>query len=110
MQGHVINPLDPIPTDFWDAMKWNAPNLLLSHTVVLNKIRDLARLSQQVNAMIASREMFRLNQRPDPTATNPSIYFDTIGAYDRLLVTFQDQLLQAVDDLLGALTSDGYSS
>jgi len=92
-QQHVVNPLDPIPTGFWEAIRWSPPRRLLDESDALTKARSVARLTQMVNEMISSREAFRVNNLA------MSDFYATLKTYDELLDQFLGELIAALSEL-----------
>jgi hypothetical protein len=92
-QQHVVNPLDPIPTGFWEAIRWSPPRRLLDESDALRKARSVARLTQMVNEMISSREAFRVNNLA------MSDFYATLKTYDELLDQFLGELIAALNEL-----------
>jgi hypothetical protein len=89
---HLVNPLDPIPTGFWEAVRWNPPRQLAKGNA-LSQTRDVARRTQLVNSIIESRETFRMNNMA------LSGLHQTLQSYDQLLQQFQGELLTALQEL-----------
>jgi hypothetical protein len=54
----LLNPLDPVAGGFWDVVRVNLPDALVSDSQVLDKLRDVSRRTEQVSEMIRSREAF----------------------------------------------------
>lgn len=90
---HLINPLDPVEGGFWDIVKLNPPPALVRKLGTLATIRQVSRLTAQVNEMIRSREAFRIS--------NLALHgFDErLRKYDELLQRFQGELIVALDEL-----------
>jgi len=109
----LVNPLDPLGTGFWELVKLDPPLVLQGNADALSEVRRVARLSGQVNEMLRSRELYRTTSAPDAMkqAGLASLTGDTemgstdkmLAGYDRLLVTFQGELLQAIEQLEPAL-------
>jgi hypothetical protein len=89
----LTNPLDPIPSGFWDLVKLDPPQALLRDEETLAKIRDISRRTDQVTEMIRSREAFRTTNRSLPS------YDKELRQYDELLETFLGELLNALNAL-----------
>lgn len=90
---HLINPLDPVEGGFWDIVKLNPPPALVRKLGTLAKIREVSRLTAQVNEMIRSREAFRIS--------NLALqgFDERLRKYDELLQRFQGELVVALDEL-----------
>ena len=105
-QGNrLVNPLDPLEAGFWDLVKLNPPRRLETEDWTLSHVREVARLTAQVNEMLRSRENFRVLS-PSLTMTTgigQAAWAQPLEGYDKLVKQFQGELLTAIDALESAL-------
>jgi hypothetical protein len=97
-KGHTLNPIDPVPSGFWETIRWRPPKALIDDQETLEAVREVSRRSDQVNMMISSRERFRLGKSP-----GDHLYFETIGGFNSILLKFQGELLDELAKLKPAL-------
>lgn len=109
--ARTVNPLDPVQSGFWDLVKRDLPRSIAEAEDSLPAVREAARLTGQVNQMIESRERFKATLAGIHGFTSghgpgmPGL--DELAAYDRLLETFQRELLEAIDRLDPVLEEAG---
>lgn len=102
----ILNPLDPLELGFWDLVKLQPPAGLVRDKAAFASVREVARLAAQVNQMLQSREAFRIASTSGPTFQNTrgmATWTFTLRAYDELLVTFLDELIDALNKLQPAV-------
>jgi hypothetical protein len=96
-QKTLVNPLDRLTRGAWEDARLVLPRKLAQDAMRLTALRDYARRVDQVNEMIRSREMFKLQTAlamPPPIA---------VATFAELLNTFQEELIDVIDANLRAL-------
>jgi hypothetical protein len=93
----MVNPPDPLLTDFWDLVKLDPPRSLASREHGLAKVREVARLTGQVNQMLRSREITWAMAFLPMSGGSPIL--DALEKLDELISTWQGKLLDALEAL-----------
>ena len=88
-QKHIVQPLIPMKTGFWELAKVHFPRKVLDPKS-LQLLRDLAFLAERVNYEITSRESYRIHNIP------MSNFCGRMMKYDQSLVALLNELNQAI--------------
>jgi hypothetical protein len=91
--GRLLTPLDPIPRGVWELVRVSVPRDITRHRETLPLIRLAARLVDQINERIRSREAFRVSNHA-LSSLNTSL-----AQYDRNLERLNQDLLHALNQL-----------
>lgn len=57
----IVNPLNKLNSDLWDIVKFNTPKKLIEREGLLSKIRNIYRLTDEINSTISSRENYKIS-------------------------------------------------
>lgn len=99
----LVSPLIPLRSSLGDLVVFNLPQKLVEELEVLNKIRKVTRLTDQVNETIRSRENYRVNNRAI------SNYNSELKMYDEILLRQEEDLYGAMRDLAFTLPPESSS-
>lgn len=89
----LIHPLDPVPSEYWVALRTDPPESLLAEADGIAAIQEVARLSVMVGEMIRSREAYRTANR------SMNKFLEQLRSYDALRQRFLRELADALDNL-----------
>ena len=87
----LVAPLDQLHAGFWDLVKVNLPQKVLTEPDFLAEVREISQLTDQVNETVRSRESYRIHNGA------MSNYSSRMKKYDQILMEYNQKLLTALE-------------
>ena len=93
----LIPPLKLLNSSFWEIVKLERPEKLVSNTLLFGQLQELSQLISYLNDCVQARQIYKLNNAA------MSNYFSLLKRHDEILLLQFEQLRSHIDEPLAEL-------